>query len=202
MLDIKTIKQDPEKFKEAMKKRNKDVNVDEIISLDDKRRTLLFETEKCKAEQNTVSKKIPVLKKEGQDTTAIFAEMKELSDKIKENDAAIKILDEQIKKFLLSVPNIPLDIVPYGKDSDDNLELRKFGTPPQFDFSPLPHWDIGKLLNILDPERAAKVTGSRFHFYKGAGARLERAVINFFLDTHTKNGYTEFFRRLWSTGNQ
>ncbi len=193
MLDIKTIKQDPEKFKEAMKKRNKDVNVDEIISLDDKRRTLLFETEKCKAEQNTVSKKIPVLKKEGQDTTAIFAEMKELSDKIKENDAAIKILDEQIKKFLLSVPNIPLDIVPYGKDSDDNLELRKFGTPPQFDFSPLPHWDIGKLLNILDPERAAKVTGSRFHFYKGAGARLERAVINFFLDTHTKNGYTEIF---------
>lgn len=193
MLDIKTIKQDPEKFKEAMKKRNKDVNVDEIISLDDKRRTLLFETEKCKAEQNTVSKKIPVLKKEGQDTTAIFAEMKELSDKIKENDAAIKILDEQIKKFLLSVPNIPLDIVPYGKDSNDNLELRKFGTPPQFDFSPLPHWDIGKLLNILDPERAAKVTGSRFHFYKGAGARLERAVINFFLDTHTKNGYTEIF---------
>ena len=193
MLDIKTIKQDPEKFKEAMKKRNKDVNVDEIISLDDKRRTLLFETEKCKAEQNTVSKKIPVLKKEGQDTTAIFAEMKELSDKIKENDAAIKILDEQIKKFLLSVPNIPLDIVPYGKDSDDNLELRKFGTPPQFDFSPLPHWDIGKLLNILDPERAAKVTGSRFHFYKGAGARMERAVINFFLDTHTKNGYTEIF---------
>ncbi len=112
MLDIKTIKQDPEKFKEAMKKRNKDVNVDEIISLDDKRRTLLFETEKCKAEQNTVSKKIPVLKKEGQDTTAIFAEMKELSDKIKENDAAIKIIDEQIKKFMLSVPNIPFDIVP------------------------------------------------------------------------------------------
>jgi seryl-tRNA synthetase len=119
--------------------------------------------------------------------------MKNLSDKIKENDKIIKSYDEQIEGFLLTIPNIPLDIVPTGKDSDDNIEIRKFSTPRSFDFTPLAHWDLGEMLGILDPERAAKVTGARFHFYKGSGAALERAIINFFLNTHTENGYTEIF---------
>lgn len=193
MLDIKNIRTDIEKIQAGLKKRNKEMDLQPLLDLDAKRRTVLVETEKMKAEQNRVSKMIPQYKKEGKDTSAIFAEMKELSDKIKENDAAIKEYDDAIQKFLLSIPNIPLDIVPDGKDSDDNLEVRKIGTPTQFDFDPLPHWDLGESLGILDPERAAKVTGARFHFYKGDGAKLERSVINFFLNTHTEAGYTEVF---------
>ena len=193
MLDLKTIKNNPALLKEAMKKRNKDIDVDFIFDIDDKRRVILFETEQMKSEQNNVSKLIPSMKKEGKDTTEIFDKMKELSDKIKDNDKILKTYDEQIEAFLLTIPNIPLDIVPYGKESEDNIEVRKFSTPRSFDFTPLAHWDLGEYLGILDPDRAAKVTGARFHFYKGLGANLERAIINFFLDTHTENGYTEIF---------
>jgi len=193
MLDIKKIRENPEILKNAIKNRNKDIDIDIIFELDDKRRNALAETEQMKAKQNAVTKQIPQMKKAGEDTTALFAEMKELSEKIKENDKVIKDLEAQLNGFLLTIPNIPLDIVPYGKDSDDNVEQRRFGEPTKFDFEPLPHWDIGANLGILDPERAAKVTGARFHFYKGMGAALERAIIAFFLDTHTDNGYTEIF---------
>ncbi len=193
MLDIKRIRENPEILRQAIKNRNKDIDIEVIFELDDKRKTVLYETEQMKAKQNAVTKQIPQMKKAGEDTTALFAEMKELSEKIKENDKVIKELDAQLNGFILTIPNIPMDIVPYGKDSDDNIEQRRFGEPTKFDFEPLPHWDVGANLGILDPERAAKVTGARFHFYKGMGAALERAIIAFFLDTHTDNGYTEIF---------
>lgn len=191
MLDIKNIRSDVEKIIAGMKKRNKTIDLQPLLDLDSEKRSLLADTEKMKAEQNSASKLVPQYKKEGKDTATLFAEMKELSDKIKENDVKIKEYDDKISAFLLSIPNIPLDIVPDGKDDSDNLEVRKFGEPTKFDFEPLAHWDIGSALNILDPERAAKVAGTRFHFYRGVGAALERSVISFFLDTHTANGYTE-----------
>lgn len=191
MLDIKNIRTDAEKIIAGMNKRNKTIDLQPLLDLDAEKRALLADTEKMKAEQNATSKLVPQYKKEGKDTAELFAEMKLLSDKVKENDIKIKEYDEKINAFLLSVPNIPLDIVPDGKDDSDNLEVRKHGEPTKFDFEPLAHWDIGSALNILDPERAAKVTGTRFHFYRGAGAALERSIISFFLDTHTANGYTE-----------
>lgn len=191
MLDIKNIRTDAEKIIAGMNKRNKTIDLQPLLDLDAEKRALLADTEKMKAEQNATSKLVPQYKKEGKDTAELFAEMKLLSDKVKENDIKIKEYDDKINAFLLSVPNIPLDIVPDGKDDSDNLEVRKHGEPTKFDFEPLAHWDIGSALNILDPERAAKVTGTRFHFYRGAGAALERSIISFFLDTHTANGYTE-----------
>ncbi|MBQ6809545.1 MAG: serine--tRNA ligase [Clostridia bacterium] len=191
MLDIKNIRTDAEKIIAGMNKRNKTIDLQPLLDLDAEKRALMADTEKMKAEQNATSKMVPQYKKEGKDTAELFAAMKVLSDKVKENDTKIKEYDEKITSFLLSVPNIPLDIVPDGKDDSDNLEVRKNGEPTKFDFEPLAHWDIGSALNILDPERAAKVTGARFHFYRGMGAALERAIISFFLDTHTANGYTE-----------
>lgn len=193
MLDIKNIREDVAKIEAGMKKRNKTIDLQPLLDLDAERRAIIVETEAMKSEQNNVSKQIPVLKKEGKDTTAIFAEMKELSDKIKTQDDKIKEINEKISAIIMRIPNIPLDIVPEGVDSDDNLEVRKYGEPTKFDYEPLAHWDIGSALGILDPERAAKVSGARFHFYKGDGAKLERSIINFFLNTHTENGYTEVF---------
>jgi seryl-tRNA synthetase len=120
-----------------------------------------------------------------------MAKMKEISDTIKENDTKISELELKQRSLLLNIPNIPYETTPVGKTDADNVEIRKWGTPPTFDFEPLPHWDLGKNLGILDPETAAKVTGARFHFYKGLGAKLERAIINYFLDTHSESGYTE-----------
>ena len=119
--------------------------------------------------------------------------MKAVSEQVKELDVKLSALEEEQRNEMLCLPNIPHQTVPVGKDDSENVELRRFMQPKQFDFEPKAHWDIGAELGILDPETAAKVTGARFHFYKGAGARLERAIINFFLDTHTANGYTEVF---------
>ncbi len=194
MLDIKLIRSEPEAVNKALAARGKGHNIDEILALDVKRRDLIFSVEQKKSEQNSKSKLVPQWKKEGRDTAELFAEMKKLSDEIKEGDAALAEIDESLTSMLLSIPNTPNPLVPIGKDDTDNLEIRKNGTPRQFDFAPLPHWEIGKALDILDPETAAKVTGARFHFYKGLGARLERAVINFYLDFHSKkSGYTEIF---------
>lgn len=193
MLDMKLIRTEPDKVRQAMKNRNKDIGIDGILILDNARRELIFETDNMKAEQNKVSKQIPQLKKEGKDVTALFEEMKGLSDKIKENEQKIREIEQDIDNQVMVIPNIPNEKVPIGKDSEDNVEVRKDGIPKEFDFEPRPHWEIGKALDILDPETAGKVTGARFHFYKGLGARLERAVINFYLDSHTKNGYTEIF---------
>jgi seryl-tRNA synthetase len=168
--------------------------VEKLIALDENRRKLLYEAEQLKSTQNIRSKQIPVLKKEGNDVTDLMNEMKLLSDRIKEMDSAISEIDIEIEAVLYSIPNIPNDKVPTGKDSDSNIEMRKWGTPRVFSFEAKPHWDLGENLGILDFASAVKVTGSRFTFYRGAGARLERALINFMLDLHTeKHGYEEIF---------
>lgn len=191
MLDIKVLRQEPERIKEALKKRFNPLDIEPAIELDKQRRAILAEVEQKKAKQNEITKQIPQMKKNGENTDQIFAEMKELSNDIKADDEKVRDIDEQLRNFMLRIPNIPNPEVPVGKDDTENVELRKFSEPRKFDFEPKAHWDIGKDLDILDAERAAKVTGARFHFYKGLGARLERAIISFFLDTHCQNGYKE-----------
>lgn len=195
MLDMKVIRENADRVKAAMKSRNMDADqvIDSILQIDTDRRRVTGETEALKAQQNADTKQIPILKKEGKDTAELMARLKQLSDQIKEKDAQLGELEEKQRGLLLTLPNIPAADVPLGKDDTENKELRRWHEPTQFDFEPKPHWDLGKELGILDPETAAKVTGARFHFYKGLGARLERAIINFFLNTHIENGYTEVF---------
>ena len=195
MLDIKVIRENPEKVKQAMKTRNKDMDelVDKVLEIDIKRRELMTKTDALKQEQNNASKKIPQIKKEGGDISEIMARMNEIKETIKSNDGKIAELEEEQKKIMYEFPNIPHESTPIGKDDSENVEIRKWGEPRKFDFEAKAHWDIGAALDILDPETAGKVTGTRFHFYKGAGAKLERAIINFFLDTHAESGYTEVF---------
>lgn len=194
MIDIKLLRTEPEKVIAALKRRKETIDIDGLLDLDQQKRELLYEVEQKKAQQNAVSKQIPQFKKEGKDTAEIFAQMKELSDQIKKSDDEIRQLDAKIEAILYTIPNIPNDTVPDGDTDEDNVEIRRFLEPTKFDFEPKAHWDLGKDLGILDPETAAKVTGARFHFYKGNGAQLERAIMNFYLDTHTtQNGYEEVF---------
>ncbi len=194
MLDIKLIRQEPEKVKAALARRKEEDKIDEILELDKKRRDALYEAEQLKNKQNTVSKQIPQIKKEGGDVAPIFAEMKVLSEQIKALDGELRELDEEIQALMLRIPNIPSPTVPDGDTDEDNIEIRKFSEPTSFDFEPQPHWDLGEKLDILDFGKAAKITGARFTVYKGLGARLERAVINYFLNMHTTDhGYTEIF---------
>ena len=192
MLDIKVIRTETERVKKALARRKENVDIDAVIALDEKRRELLFSVESLKAKQNEVTKQIPVLKKEGKDTTEVFAEMKKLSDEIKELDGKVREAEDALYKMLLTIPNIPNDTVPDGDTDEDNVEIRRFGEPTQFPFEAKPHWELGEKLDILDFAMAGKITGARFTVYKGLGARLERAVISYFLDKHTlENGYTE-----------
>lgn len=193
MLDIKYIKENKETVKVAMHNRCMDLDavIDELCTLDDERKTLIFDSEQNKAKQNAVSKKIPAMKKAGEDVTPIFAEMKVLSEKIKQDDAKQSEIEAKIQELLYEIPNVPADEVAVGKDDTDNVEIRRFGEPKQFSFEPKAHWDLGKDLGILDPETAGKVSGARFHFYKGLGAKLERAIISFYLDSHSSRGYEE-----------
>ena len=195
MLDIKFIKENPGlvKARLASRQKNYDAEIDRLLALDVERRALIADTEQKKAEQNRISKQIPQFKKEGRDVAPIFAEMKQLSDTVKADTEKISAIDAEISAILLSIPNTPNELVPVGRDDSDNTELRRWGEPTAFSFEPKAHWDIGRELGILDPDTAAKVTGARFHFYRGKGSRLERAVINYFLDTHTDHGYTEIF---------
>lgn len=195
MLDMKVIRQDPERVKAACRSRNKNLDsvVDEILAIDAERRNITAEADSLKAQQNQASKQIPAIKKAGGDVSEIMAQMKEISAKVGELDKKLSALEAKQRDLALSIPNIPHESVPIGIDDSENVELRRWGEPTKFPFEPKAHWDIGEGLDILDPERAAKVTGKRFHFYKGLGARLERAVINYFLNTHTANGYTEVF---------
>jgi seryl-tRNA synthetase len=195
MLDIKLIKENPDFVKERLLTRNKNygADIDRLLECDAARRTLIADTEAQKAKQNIVSRQIPALKKEGKETAPIFAEMKELSDRVKADCDKITELDAEIERILLLIPNLPHESVPVGKDNTENVEIRRWGEIREFGFKPVPHWDLGASLNILDPETAGKVTGARFHFYRGAGAKLERAVVNYYLDTHSENGYTEIF---------
>ena len=193
MLDVKFVKENKDLVKKAVHNRCMDLDkeIDALCRLDDERRALIFDSEQKKARQNAVSKEIPQIKKAGGDTSAIFAEMKELSAEIKADDVRQNEIESEIQKLLYEIPNIPAEKVPIGKDDSENLEMRKVGTPRDFSFEPKAHWDIGKALGILDPETAGKVSGTRFHFYKGMGAKLERAIISFYLDTHTEAGYEE-----------
>ena len=194
MIDMKLLRTEPEKVIAALARRKENVDIDGLLALDKEKREILYEAEQKKAEQNAVSKKIPALKKAGEDTTAVFAEMKELSAAIKECDEKLRALDEKITAIAYTIPNIPNPTVPDGDTDADNVEVRRFMEPTVFDFEPKAHWDLGKDLNILDPETAAKITGTRFTVYRGAGAQLERAITNFYLDTHTtKHGYKEIF---------
>ncbi|MDP4133058.1 MAG: serine--tRNA ligase [Bacillota bacterium] len=193
MLDIKFIRANVDEVKKAMARRKENVDIDALLGLDSKKREILYEVEGLKAKQNEESKRIPAMKKAGEDTTAVFADMKEISDKIKSLDAEYKNVDEELTRMMYTIPNIPDSSVPDGNTDEDNVEIRKYLEPTKFDFDPKAHWDIGENLKILDFETAAKITGARFTVYKSLGARLERAVINYYLDTHTSNGYTEIF---------
>ena len=195
MLDIRLIREDPDRVKRAMKTRNKDMDavVDEIIAIDRKRRELAGKRDALKAEQNAASKQIPQIKKAGGDVSEIMQKMNAVKEAIKADEDELNTLEARQRSLLLEIPNIPNETTPIGKDDSENVEIRRWGEPRQFDFDAKAHWDIGADLGILDPETAAKVTGARFHFYKGLGARLERSIINFFLNTHTAHGYTEIF---------
>ncbi|MCL2353171.1 MAG: serine--tRNA ligase [Defluviitaleaceae bacterium] len=194
MHDIKKIRNNFEEFVANLNKRGGSINIAPFIEMDKKRRDIIVEVEALKSKQNQVSKTVPALKKEGKDTAPIFAEMKELSDQIKGFDATLSQLEGEMEAFLLQVPNIPSCLVPEGADETQNQEVRKHLEPTQLGFEATPHWDLGKNLDIMDNETAGKVTGSRFMYLKGAGARLERALINFMLDLHVaEHGYTEVY---------
>ena len=194
MIDIKLLRTEPEKVIAALKRRKEVVDIDGLLALDKEKRELLYQVEQKKAEQNSVSKQIPALKKAGEDTAEIFTKMKALSAEIKACDDKINEIDEQMTQILYTIPNIPNETVPDGDTDEDNVEIRRFMEPTVFDFEPKAHWDLGDALGILDPATAAKITGARFTVYRGAGAQLERAIMNFYLDTHTgKNGYREIF---------
>lgn len=194
MLDIKLLRNNFDEVEKALASRNEDFDLSKFKEIDEKRRQLLGEVEKLKAEQNAVSKQVPIMKKEGKDVAPVLEEMKILSEKVKELTAEVSAVEKELNNYLLTIPNIPNPSVPKGSTDEDNVEIRKFGNPTKFEFEPKAHWDLGAELGVIDAETAAKVSGSRFTFYKGAGARLERAIMNFFLDTHTeKHGYTEVF---------
>lgn len=192
MLDIKDIRNNYEFVKERLSVRGKEYPLEELKTLDEKRREIIGVVEEKKAYQNEISKKIPMMKKEGKDTEEIFKEMKELSNEIKSFDEELQGIDEKIREVILEIPNLPHESVPRGNDDTENIEMVKVGTPREFDFEPRAHWDIGTMNDWLDFERANKITGSRFSIFKGFGAKLERALTQFMLDLHTeKQGYTE-----------
>ena len=192
MLEIKYLRQNLLSVTEAMKARGHNADLDAFQKWDEDRRTVLQEIESLRHERNVVSDRIAEMKKAGEDAEAIVAEMRTVSSKIKALDKKLTTTREAIDDFLLGLPNIPHPTVPIGKDETDNPEVKVVGTVPDFTFEPQAHWDIGSRLKILDLDRAARITGARFPLYLGAGARLERALINFMLDTHTaKHGYLE-----------
>lgn len=195
MLDLRMIRQNPETVREGLAKKGEDAGyLDELLTLDERRRSILTDVEKLKATRNQVSSEIARLKREKQDAQSLLKEMGVVSRQIKDFDEELRTVEREIQDQLLRIPNLPHESAPVGTSEDDNVEIRRWGEAPKFDFEPLPHWELGVNLDIIDFERAGKVTGSRFYFLKGAGARLERALINFMLDLHTaEHGYREIF---------
>jgi seryl-tRNA synthetase len=193
MLDMKLLRNDFEGVKEKLAKRNEDISaLDQFEEKDEKRRTLIQQTEELKSRRNKVSQEISEMKKEKKDASDMIAEMKKVSTEIKKLDEELREVEEELQYQLLTIPNIPHEDVPVGEDEDDNVEIRTWGEKPEFAFEGKAHWDIVRELDIADFDRAAKVTGSRFVFYKGLGARLERALINYMMDLHEeKHGYEE-----------
>ena len=201
MLDIKKIRQEPDFYKEKLATRGvKPEEIDEVIALDKKRRELLQQTETMKAQRNEASKKIGEAKRNGESADAAIKETRELGDKIKELDAEVEANDAELHDKMAHLPNVPHDGVPVSLTEDGAVELRKVGKVRDFDFEPKHHWDIGENLGILDFDRAGKVSGARFVYYLGLGAQLERAVYNFMLDEHMKEGYIVNADSMYGTG--
>ncbi|MFQ5810598.1 MAG: serine--tRNA ligase, partial [Armatimonadota bacterium] len=192
MIDIKIVRENPELIKHAAEVRGMEVDVDAILALDAQRREAIYEVEKKKAVRNEASKRIGELRKAGEDAGEAMAEMRALGEEIKELDARIAEAEAKLHDGLLELPNIPRDEVPIGEDKPDNETVRTWGEAPRFDFQPKPHWEIGEALGVMDFETSAKIAGARFAIQFGAGAALERALINFMLDVHvSEHGYTE-----------
>lgn len=192
MLDIKYVRQNIDLVRKKMLERGQGINLNAFTDLDTKRRDILQEVESLRSERNQASKEIGERKKRKEDASSIIANMGEVSNRIKELDESLKQVEEDLQQFMLIIPNLPHESVAYGTSSEHNPVIRKWGETPHFDFEPKPHWEIGEELNILDFARGAKITGARFTLYRGAGAALERAIINFMLDLHTsEHHYTE-----------
>ncbi|MBD3249797.1 serine--tRNA ligase [Candidatus Woesearchaeota archaeon] len=191
MIDIKLIREEPDKVKRSCKDRNYDIDIDKLLKLDEEYRNFLQDAQDLKHERNQLASEINKLKKQGKDIKPKIKQAKELPDKIKKLDEQIKKLKDDIDNVLSGIPNMPHPSVPIGEDESANKEVKKWGKLPEFDFEPKPHWELGKELDIIDTERSIKLAGSGFYVFKGLGARMERALINFFLDYHTKDGYTE-----------
>ena len=192
MLDMKFVRENPELVMDAMRKRNANVNLDEFLELEKKRRELTLQVEALKSQRNAASQEIGKMKKAGESADAQMAEVRALGDKIAEDDKELKDIEARLKEILMTIPNMPAADTPVGSSDADNPVVRTWREPAKFAFEPQAHWDIGEKLNILDVERAGKVSGARFTFYRGLGSRLERSVINFFLDIHTEeHGYEE-----------
>jgi len=193
MLDIKAIRTNPDEVKAKLARRGQQFRIDEILLLDIERRELLTSVEELKAQKNKVSEEVAKRKKAKEDAEEMIQENKKISEKIKDGDDKVAAIDEAINNILMTIPNIPSDSAPDGLTEESNQEIRKWGLPTEFPYEPKAHWDIGEDLEILDFATAAKVTGARFTFYRDLGARLERSVINYYLNTHTENGYMEIF---------
>ena len=192
MLDIKIIREQPDRVREAMRSRNESTeNVDRVLELDERRRAILVEKESLQARRNELSKQVP--RAAASERNALIEESKGIGPRIAELDKETNDVEESLRQVVLRIPNIPSETTPLGKDDSENIVVRSWGEPRNFDFEPLAHWDLGSRMGMLDIERAAKIAGSRFYALVGAGARLERALTNFMLDLHIRQGYTEIF---------
>ncbi len=192
MLDLRFVRSNLDLIGDMLKRRNISVDMSEFSSLDRERRERLGVLEDLRRRRNVVSEEIAAMKKRGEDASGAISDMKEVGASIKELEKELPSYEERLQRLLMFIPNIPQESVPFGHGSEDNPVIRSWGEPPHFDFEPLPHWDLGERLRILDLQRAAKIAGARFALYRGLGARLERALINFMLDIHTREqGYTE-----------
>ncbi len=192
MLDIRVIRSNPEKVNELLKRRNPDLSVDNVIKIDEERRVVQTKADELRSKRKSISKEIGIAMKNGQDTSAIQAEVKEIGEEISKLEEKERELEENQRLLLLNIPNTPDETTPIGKSEDDNVVVEYFSEPTKFDFEPKPHWDLGVELGLFDFDRGVKIAKTRFTLSKGKGALLERAVINFFLDLHTKeHGYTE-----------
>ena len=193
MLDARFIKENVDAVKEALKKRNYEFPLADYLAIEEKRMAIMREVEELRNKRNVVSEEIGKLKRQKADASAQLEEMKAVAEKIKSLDDRLRAVEEETRALILTIPNIPHESVPVGRDETENIEVRKWGVPRQFDFGPLNHWDIAEALDIIDFDRASKISGARFALMKGAGARLERALMNFMLDTNTSKGYKEVF---------
>ncbi|MDA8326400.1 MAG: serine--tRNA ligase [Nitrospiraceae bacterium] len=193
MLDARFVRENPEKVKDALQKRNMEMDLAPFMAVEEGRLSNIRQLDELREQRNKVSEEISRLKKQRQDAAGLIEEMKGVSARIKELEEEQREAERKAREFLLAVPNVPHASVPVGKDETENVEIRRWGEPRQFDFAPLNHWDLGEMHGIMDFERASKIAGARFSLMKGAGARLERALMNFMLDLNTSKGYTEVF---------